>query len=221
MPEKRPWRLPFWRSMRYKGCWTARARKRSLSSRRGSSMWWFDPRRTARLAAIMAVAGMTAGCFQPMYGDKTVNGGPGIAERLSSVDVQPIDAPNGTRLSRVGVEVRNNLLFGLTGGGGAAASQYKLNIRLASTQSQVIVDINTARPDIQDYGIDATYTLTALRSGKQLIAGQTFSRVSYDIPGQQQRFAGDRGLRDAENRAAKSIADSIRSRLASYFVAGT
>jgi len=28
-------------------------------------------------------------------------------------------------------------------------------------------------------------------------------------------------LRDAENRAAKVIADSIRSRLASYFVAGT
>ena len=52
------------------------------------------------------------------------------------------------------------------------------------------------------------------------MTGQTFSRVSYDIPGQQQRFAAARGLRDAENRAAKVIADSIKSRLASYFVAG-
>jgi LPS-assembly lipoprotein len=164
---------------------------------------------------------LTAGCFQPLYGDKTVDGAPAIADRMSSVEVLPIDAPNGTRLARVGVEVRNNLLFGLTGGGGGAATQYKLDIKLASTQSQVIVDINTARPDIQNYGIDATYTLTDLRSGKRLISGQTFSRVSYDIPGQQQRFAGDRGLRDAENRAAKSIAENIRSRLASYFVAGT
>ena len=184
-------------------------------------MWWFEPRHAARLSAILAFAGLTAGCFQPLYGDKTVDGGPAVVDRLSSVDVSPIDAPKGTRLSRVGVELRNNLLFDLTGGGSTASSSYKLDIKLASTQTQVIVDINTARPDIQNYGIDATYTLTDLRSGKKVIIGQTFSRVSYDIPGQQQRFAGDRGLRDAENRAAKSIADNIRSRLASYFVAGT
>jgi LPS-assembly lipoprotein len=54
-----------------------------------------------------------------------------------------------------------------------------------------------------------------------VVTGQTFSRVSYDIPGQQQRFARLRGLRDAENRAAKVIADNIRSRLSSYFIAGT
>jgi LPS-assembly lipoprotein len=45
--------------------------------------------------------------------------------------------------------------------------------------------------------------------------------VSYDIPGQEQRFARVRGLRDAELRAAKVISDNIRSRLASYFIAGT
>ncbi len=54
-----------------------------------------------------------------------------------------------------------------------------------------------------------------------MVTGQTFARVSYDIPGQEQRFARARGLRDAENRAAKVIADNIKSRLASYFVAGT
>jgi len=195
-------------------------------------MWWpnYGFRRTLRSAgmtgkatrilAVLAMAGMTAGCFQPLYGEKTVDGGPGITDKMSSVEVLPVGAPNGTRLARVGVEVRNNLLFGLTGGGSAAPTDYKLNIKLSSSQSQVIVDVNTARPDIQNYGIDATYTLVD-RTGKQLISGQTFSRVSYDIPGQQQRFAGDRGLRDAENRAAKAIADYIRSRLASYFVAGT
>ena len=54
-----------------------------------------------------------------------------------------------------------------------------------------------------------------------MVTGQTFARVSYDNPGQQQRFASARGLRDAENRAAKVIAENIRSRLASYFIAGT
>ena len=184
-------------------------------------MWWPDPRRMTRMLAVLALAGMTAGCFQPLYGEKTLAGGPGIVDKLNGVDVPPIDAPNGTRLARVGVEVRNGLLFGLTGGGPAAPPSYKLVVKLTSSQTQVIVDINTARPDIQNYGIDATYTLTDLRTGKPVVNGYTFARVSYDIPGQQQRFAGDRGLRDAENRAAKTIADNIRSRLASYFVAGT
>jgi len=67
----------------------------------------------------------------------------------------------------------------------------------------------------------ATYTLTELATGKIVVTGQTFSRVSYDIPGQQQRYARLRGLRDAEDRAAKVIADNIRNRLASYFIAGT
>ena len=39
--------------------------------------------------------------------------------------------------------------------------------------------------------------------------------------GQQQKFARSRAQRDAEDRAAKVIADQIRSRLASYLVAGT
>jgi LPS-assembly lipoprotein len=175
----------------------------------------------AKFLMAMALAGLTAGCFQPLYGDKTVAGGAGISDKMSSVDVADIKAPNGTRLSRVGVEVRNGLLFGLTGGGPAAAPNYRLDITLSSTNLSVIVDVTTGRPDIQNYGIDASYTLVDITNGKTVIRGITFSRVSYNIPGQQQRFAGDRGLRDAENRAAQVIADNIRSRLASYFVAGT
>ncbi len=182
-------------------------------------MWW--PNQLTRICAALVLAGLTAGCFQPLYGTQASTGGPGIADKLSSVEVAQIDAPNGTRLSRVGHEVRENMIFGLNGGGAAAPTNYKLVIRLTSTNQQVIVDIATARPDIQNYGIDATYTLTDITTGKPVITGQTFSRVSYDIPGQQQRYAGDRGLRDAENRAAKVIADNIKLRLASYFVAGT
>ena len=90
-----------------------------------------------------------------------------------------------------------------------------------STQNQqVIVDITTARADVQQYGINVNYTLTEIATGKAVVTGQTFARVSYDNPGQAQRFANARGQRDAENRAAKSISDSIKSRLASYFAAG-
>lgn len=178
--------------------------------------------RFLRLTLALALAGLTAGCFQPLYGDHASVGSPaGISDKLSSVEVLPIEAPNGTRLARVGVEVRDQLLFDLTGGGAAQTSAYRLKIALVSSKTQVIVDLNSARPDIQNYGIDATYSLVDIASGKPVLKSTTFSRVSYNIPGQQQRFAGERGLRDAENRAAKVIADNIRSRLASYFTAGT
>jgi LPS-assembly lipoprotein len=184
-------------------------------------MWWPETQRWTRLAAVLVLAGLTAGCFQPLYGDHATVGGPAVTDKLAGVEVAPVDAPNGSRLARVGVAMRDQLMYELTGGGAAAAPTHKLVVRLSSKQLQVIVDINTARPDIQNYGIDASYTLTDLRTGKPVITGQTFSRVSYNIPGQQQRFAGVRGLRDAEDRAAKVIADNIHARLASFFVAGT
>jgi LPS-assembly lipoprotein len=184
-------------------------------------MWWPKTPLLTRFLAVLALAGLAAGCFQPLYGDRAIVGGAGLNDKLASVEVAPVNAPNGSRLARVGVTVRDQLMYDLTGGGAVAAPTHKLVIRLSSQQLQVIVDINTARPDIQNYGIDASYTLTDLRTGKPVITGQTFSRVSYNIPGQQQRFAGVRGLRDAEDRAAKVIADNIHSRLASFFVAGT
>ena len=185
-------------------------------------MW--SPKTLVRLLAVMGLAGLTAGCFQPMYGERAVLGSaaaPAIADKMSSVEVAEIKAPNGSRLARLAVEVRNGLIFDLTGGSGGTSANYLLNVQMSSTQLQVIVDINSGRPDIQNYGIDATYTLTDLTTGKPVVKSQTFARVSYNIPGQQQRFTGDRGLRDAENRAAEVIADNIRTRIASYFVAGT
>jgi LPS-assembly lipoprotein len=198
-------------------------------------MWWLDQttsnerRRTLRLAlpllcriaGVVALAAPVAGCFQPLYGEHTLAGGPGLSQRLRSVDVEPIPAPNGTPEARVAVEVRNALIFDMTGGSGTISPTHRLKIQLKSIRQQVIVDIATARPDVEQYGIDATYTLTELATGKPVVGGQTFARVSFDNPGQQQRFARVRGLRDAENRAAKVISENIRSRLASYFVAGT
>jgi len=189
-------------------------------------MWWPEiPRKIpvmTRLLAALALAGLTAGCFQPLYGTQSSIGGKGgIGDKLSAVEIAPITAPNGSRLSRVSVNVRNELIYQFTGGGPAAATNYRLNVGLSGGATSVIVDVTTGRPDIQIYAIDATYTLTDITNGKQVVSSSTFSRVSYNIPGQLQRFAGDRGMRDAEDRAAKVIAENIRTRLASYFAAGT
>jgi len=181
----------------------------------------FGVRRLARLAAPFAASALLAGCFQPLYGEHTIGNAPNIRAAMSSVDISQIPAPNGTPESRIAVDVRNSLMFGLSGGTNPPAPAYRLNIRLTSTRLSVIVDINSARPDLENFGINATYNLVDVKTGKVVVNDVTFARVSYDIPGQEQRFARARGLRDAENRAGQLIAESIKNRLASYFVAGT
>jgi LPS-assembly lipoprotein len=180
-----------------------------------------DRRLICKLACIACLGGLVAGCFQPLYGEHSLTNSPAVGPALAGVDVNQIPAPNGTSEARVAVEVRNQLLFNLTGGAEPPPPTHRLAIRMSSNRLSVIVDVNSGRPDVEDYGLNAYYTLTEIKSGKPVVTGTTFARVSYDIPGQAQRFARARGLRDAENRAAKQIADNIKARLASYFVAGT
>jgi LPS-assembly lipoprotein len=112
-------------------------------------------------------------------------------------------------------------VFNLSEGSNPKLPAYRLNITMNSTRLTIIVDLTSARPELENYGLNVVYSLVEVKTGKVVFADQTFARVSYDIPGQEQRFARARGLRDAENRAGQVIAEAIKNRLASYFVAGT
>jgi len=175
----------------------------------------------ARLIAPFAAAGLLAGCFQPLYGDHSIGAGPNIKAALGTVDVAQITAPNGSPEARIAVDIRNSLLFKLNGGTDPKLPAYRLNITMNSTRLTVIVDLTSARPELENYGLNVVYSLVEVKTGRTLFSDQTFSRVSYDIPGQEQRFARVRGLRDAENRAGQAIAEAINTRLAAFFVAGT
>ena len=177
------------------------------------------------LAAGLALvsAALQAGCFQPVYGTySAADAGvaPAIRTNLAAIQVMDIDIPNGTTEARLATEIRNNLIFGLTGGSGQLPPRYKLKMTVAGSAQNVIVDITTARTDMEIYGIDTTYSLIELSTNKVVLTGRAFARASYDIPGQQQRFARQRGQRDAENRSSTIVAEQIKSRLASYFISG-
>jgi LPS-assembly lipoprotein len=101
------------------------------------------------------------------------------------------------------------------------APTHRLVLKFVTTRSSLMIDQTTALPTSENYGIDAQYNLIELASNKSVMTGTTFSRVSYDIPGQLQRFARARAYRDAEDRAAHEIAENIQTRLAAFFVAGT
>jgi LPS-assembly lipoprotein len=173
-----------------------------------------------RLLVVAALGALTAGCFQPMYAAHT-DGTPALREKLMGVDLPPIDKANGSREARLGVEIRNALAFKLYGGATGMPPTHKLVIRFNTTRSSLILDPSTALPAIENYGIDAQYNLIEIVSNRSVMTGNTFSRVSYDIPGQLQRFARARAFRDAEDRACNEIAENIQTRLASYFTAGS
>ena len=174
----------------------------------------------ARLLAVAALAGLTAGCFQPMYAEHT-DGTPGLREKLMGIELPPVDKPNASRDARIGVEIRNALAFKLYGNATGMAPTHRLVLRFNTSRSSLMIDPATALPTSENVGIDAQYNLIEIATNKSVMTGSTFSRVSYDIPGQLQRFARSRAFRDAEDRAAQEIAERIQTRLASFFVAGT
>ena len=174
----------------------------------------------ARLLVIAALGALTAGCFQPMYAAHT-DGTPALREKLMGVDLPPVDKANGSREARLGVEIRNALAFKLYGAATGMPPTHKLVIKFTTSRSSLILDPATALPSIENYGIDAQYNLIEIVSNKSVMTGSTFSRVSYDIPGQLQRFARQRAFRDAEDRACNEIAENINTRLASFFTAGS
>src|SRR3954468_252156 len=156
----------------------------------------------ARLLAVAALAALTAGCFQPMYAEHA-DGSPGLREKLMGVEVPPVEKNNASREARIQVEIRNALAFKLYGNATGMPPTHRLALPFHSRRSSLIIDPNTALPSSENYGIDAQYNLIDLASNKSVMTGSTFARVSYDIPGQLQRFARARAYRDAEDRAAR------------------
>src|SRR3569833_1703349 len=143
----------------------------------------------ARLLAVAALASMTAGCFQPMYAELT-DGTPGLREKLMGVDLPPIAKANASREARVGVEVRNALAFKLYGSATGMPPTHRLDIRFNTSKTSLIVDPNTGLQNTKNFGIDCQYSLIVVATGKSVMTGTSFSRVSYDMPG-----AGRRGAR--------------------------
>jgi LPS-assembly lipoprotein len=173
------------------------------------------------LTSVICIAALVAGCFQPLYGERTFTGEPSLRAAFRGIDVAQIDAPGGSALARLAVEVRNALLFEMTGGAGQTPPTHRLVIHLSTSTSSIIVDPSTARPEFEITSLDAQYRLFDIAANRLVMDGSATARVSYDIPGQQQRFAVLRGQRDAQSRAAKVIAEQIRTRVASFVAAGT
>ena len=188
-------------------------------------MWWLERRQciraATRFAVVLAAAGLLAGCFEPLYGRNPSVADQSVRDKLAEVAIAPIPARQGSPQARMAVAVRNALQFDLNGAAGAIAPTHRLDVTVSPVDISVLIDPVTGRPTEEIGGLSATYQLIEIATGRIVLRDSTFAHVGYDIPGSQQRFAKQRALLDAQDRAATVIAEAIRNRLASYFVAGT
>src|ERR1700730_3361128 len=94
-------------------------------------------------AGAAMLACMLAGCFQPMYGDRSLTGGngPNLREAMRDVEIAKVDG-------RVGQEIRNDIIFELSGGeGNPTGAPYRLNLQIATNSYSAIVNGQTGLPE--------------------------------------------------------------------------
>lgn len=155
-------------------------------------------------AAFFATPLIGACQFQPLYGTATSGGA--LQDVMKSVEVPQIPG-------RVGQRVRNELIFGTTGGGYPAEPQYRLSIVIRESVSAILVE-QTGDAQGQQYHLEANFQLVRLTDNSVVLQGHSKSRTAFDKF--EQIYANVRAQIDAENRAARVVADDIKTRLAAF-----
>lgn len=164
--------------------------------------------RTARLMAAGLIALGLAGCLRPLYGP-TGSGEP-LADVLGAIEVVPINSRIGQE--RLGHYIRSELIYDLDGSGQPRPKRYKLTLTVNESISSPLIDAATGNATSATVVASASYVLTSLDGLKILTQATATSLATYERP--RQRFAAVRAARDAEIRAAKALAEQIKTRLA-------
>ena len=156
------------------------------------------------LVLVSFAVGLSACQFQPLHGDRSASAVSGTD--LSAVSVSQVN-------TRVGQQVRNHLLFLLNGGFGSGEKTHEAKIRV-TWSNRLLASIQGIRDNVSGtVTVTVSYDLIELTEGKIVASGNRKAEAGYDRTGQV--FANNRAERDAENRAAKEVAESLRLAIAS------
>ncbi|RUM97612.1 hypothetical protein EET67_11090 [Pseudaminobacter arsenicus] len=158
------------------------------------------------LGLSLSLAALSACTVRPLYSDAGMAAGAhaGASAGLSSIAIKPVT-------TRYAQEVRNHLIFGFNGGAGQPANplySLTLNVTALATSAANIQRALEEEPTASMMTVGATYVLTDAKTGKVVARGRREASSSYDVP--RQSFAALRAQRDAENRAARELAELLR-----------
>jgi len=166
-------------------------------------------------AAVAVIAGVlgfgVSGCgFHPMYATTPTGGN--LNDVMKTVQIAPIPSRTGQRL-------RNELIFGAYGGGESSAAVYRLEIALRESVRNTLVT-NTGAPTGQILQLDAEFRVVRIKDNETLFKGFSTSEAAYDLTGMSGTtgsvYGDTRAVLDAENRAARILADTLKTRVAAF-----
>jgi LPS-assembly lipoprotein len=159
------------------------------------------------LSACIAATAASACTVRPLYSD-TVAPGATLTTSVAaypSIDIKPVE-------TRYAQEVRNHLIFMLNGGAGQPANaQYSLDLGITALDTRTLLVPTTGKEDRPSAGtvvLTSSYRLTRVDTGEVVARGTRRISSSYDRP--RQEFAALRAERDAENRAAREMAELLK-----------
>ena len=164
-------------------------------------------RAAMRGAAALCLALSLGGCFQPIYAPQAAAGvaGSPLRGELQAISIDPVQG-------RFGHYLTEELRFLLNGTGDQPVPRYRLNITFTQAGQTALVDTVTGRATANSLTTRVDYKLLPAAGGAPLTEGYVISLADYDRG--SNRFANVRAARDAEIRNAKTLADQIRTRLA-------
>jgi LPS-assembly lipoprotein len=161
------------------------------------------------MAAVLVVGPVASACeggsgFRPMYGSASIGGN--VEEKLAQVEF-------GSIPSRVGQRIRNELVFHGSGGGQSLPPAYRFEVTIRESVTSTLVNrLGDAQNQI--YNLDAKFQLVSLKDRKVVLEGMSYGRAGFER--NTSIFSNVRAREDAENRAAKTVAQDLKSRLAAY-----
>ncbi|ATU90263.1 hypothetical protein [Phyllobacterium zundukense] len=174
--------------------------------------WGLGSRRLLSVCVI-GMALIAGGCqVRPLYSDPSPVGSTGagltgsVRSKLATITVsQP-----GSREAQ---EVRNNLIFLFAGGAGEPANPvYSMQLSVIPQNLSLMLVQNatndkSGQPTAGSVRMTGNYVLTRLSDGQVVGRGTRLVTADYDAP--RQRFAVTRAVRDANNRAARELAEAL------------
>lgn len=157
----------------------------------------------ALIGSALLAAPLISAC-QPLYGSTA--SGARLKDVMAGIDITPIPG-------RVGQRLRNELIFTSTGGGHAGESRYRLDITVRESVTSTLVN-TTGDAAGEIFVLEADYSLVNISDNVAVFRGRGVGRASFDRF--NPIFANVRAQIDAENRAARTVAEAIRVGVASY-----
>jgi LPS-assembly lipoprotein len=161
--------------------------------------------RTLGAAALLTMT--VSGCgFHPLYGDTA--SGRNLNEVMKSVEIPPFGG-------RVAQRIRNELLYMKTGGAGdgGVKSEYRLDIAMRQQLRNAMVDSHGASFS-QIVELDTEFRLVRLADNKVVMNGKATGRAAFDR--NVSVYSNMQAQQDAENRAAQTVSETIRVRVAAF-----